>query len=354
VKSRQIAEKWSKTNNFKLIDSNAVECRLIFNWDSVSFYILCHDGGQGRWNVWSEDGRVLKMMTAIQDFVHACKKRSLDEVLNFIQDALTPLAQGEVDEAEGACAAAPIPVRAPPVVDDDVDEGLAIDDDDPSYRMGDSSSDDGGYDASYYDGDADLDDNPRPGPSHQQSPGANMSISPQSERFFSGNANAIACHRILKDLKSLQASEGEFGVKGLPRGDNLLIWDVGLAVPPESQLGEDLKRYSKVYMHEAMISMEMEFPPDYPMSPPFVRVLRPRIKFLTGHVTIGGSVCMEMLTKSGWRPTNDIESILVQIRSEILSDPKTRIDFSHGDREYDKHEAKVAFQRMVQKYGWSS
>ena len=26
-----------------------------------------------------------------------------------------------------------------------------------------------------------------------------------------------------------------------------------------------------------------------------------------GHVTIGGSICMEMLTKSGWRPTNDIE-----------------------------------------------
>jgi hypothetical protein len=26
-----------------------------------------------------------------------------------------------------------------------------------------------------------------------------------------------------------------------------------------------------------------------------------------GHVTIGGSICMEMLTKSGWRPTNDLE-----------------------------------------------
>ena len=31
------------------------------------------------------------------------------------------------------------------------------------------------------------------------------------------------------------------------------------------------------------------------------------IIFVTGHVTIGGSICMEMLTKSGWRPTNDIE-----------------------------------------------
>ena len=79
------------------------------------------------------------------------------------------LAQGDVDELEEAgAAAAPLPVRAAPVVDDDIDEGLAIDDDDPSYRMGDnSSSDDGGYDATYYDGDVDLDD-ARPGPSHQQ------------------------------------------------------------------------------------------------------------------------------------------------------------------------------------------
>ena len=28
---------------------------------------------------------------------------------------------------------------------------------------------------------------------------------------------------------------------------------------------------------------------------------------LPGHVTVGGSICMELLTRSGWKPTNDIE-----------------------------------------------
>jgi len=77
----------------------------------------------------------------------------------------------------------------------------------------------------------------------------------------------------------------------------------------------------------------MKFPKDYPMNPPFVRVIRPRFKFLTGsysnmlvlsilytlacayknlsastgHITIGGSICMQMLTRSGWSPSNDIE-----------------------------------------------
>ena len=82
--------------------------------------------------------------------------------------------------------------------------------------------------------------------------------------------------------------------------------------------------------------MEMKFPKDYPMNPPFVRVIRPRFKFLTGvcsfvslpircvslpircvslsmpsgHITVGGSICMQMLTRSGWSPSNDIEVCL--------------------------------------------
>jgi hypothetical protein len=31
-----------------------------------------------------------------------------------------------------------------------------------------------------------------------------------------------------------------------------------------------------------------------------VRVIRPRFAFHTGHVTVGGSICIELLTSSGW------------------------------------------------------
>lgn len=83
-------------------------------------------------------------------------------------------------------------------------------------------------------------------------------------------------------------------------------------------------------LYQPVIEMEMQFPKEYPMFPPFVRVIRPRFKFLTGknhdfvtdsnkhmishkgHVTIGGSICMEMLTRSGWSPSNDIEVLWVE------------------------------------------
>lgn len=74
-------------------------------------------------------------------------------------------------------------------------------------------------------------------------------------------------------------------------------------------------------------------------------------KFLTGHITVGGSVCMEALTPKGWVPTNDIESILVQVRAAICSDDKARLD-STG-RPYDASEAQRAFDRMCAKYGWN-
>ena len=63
----------------------------------------------------------------------------------------------------------------------------------------------------------------------------------------------------------------------------------------------------------------MDFPPEYPFKPPFIRALRPRFAFHTGHITIGGSVCMELLTTSGWSAANSVESILIQIRTEITA-----------------------------------
>ena len=47
-----------------------------------------------------------------------------------------------------------------------------------------------------------------------------------------------------------------------------------------------------------------------------------------------------------------LQSILVQIRAEIMSDQQARLD-SNPDRPYDEAEAKQAFERMVQRYGWN-
>ena len=55
----------------------------------------------------------------------------------------------------------------------------------------------------------------------------------------------------------------------------------------------------------------------YPFEPPFVRVVRPRFKKQTGFV-MNGALCMELLTNDGWNPVNDIESVIVSIRSLLV------------------------------------
>ncbi|EED19485.1 ubiquitin conjugating enzyme, putative [Talaromyces stipitatus ATCC 10500] len=124
-------------------------------------------------------------------------------------------------------------------------------------------------------------------------------------------------------------------------------------------LGQDLQKAGL-----QSIILEMRFPPDFPMSPPFVRVIRPRLLEFNqgggGHVTMGGALCMELLTGSGWLPTFSIENVLLSIRLALCSiDPKParlastsswswRLD--KGD--YSVMEAVDAYTRACRAHGW--
>jgi hypothetical protein len=69
-------------------------------------------------------------------------------------------------------------------------------------------------------------------------------------------------------------------------------WEVGLpaSVLPEV-LQEDFSQWSQKTEEPPMILSHIVYPSDYPNSPPFVRIIRPRFQYMTGHVTIGGSIC---------------------------------------------------------------
>jgi ubiquitin-conjugating enzyme E2 Q len=106
------------------------------------------------------------------------------------------------------------------------------------------------------------------------------------------------------------------------------------------------------------VILEMRFGPDYPMSPPFIRVIKPRfMSFMAGgggHVTAGGAICMELLTNSGWSAVSSIESVLLQVRMAISStDPRpAQLDSYHGG-DYGIGEAIDAYLRACQVHGWT-
>lgn len=106
--------------------------------------------------------------------------------------------------------------------------------------------------------------------------------------------------------------------------------------------------------------LEFRFGAGFPFSPPFVRVVRPRfLPFAQGgggHVTVGGAICSEILTNSGWSAVMSIEKVLLQIRLGLTeSDPPARLEMTNGmsdTGDYSIGEAVDAYQRAARSHGW--
>lgn len=170
-----------------------------------------------------------------------------------------------------------------------------------------------------------------------------------------------ATMRLIRDLKSIQKGDPkQLGFSAAPSIDkksgleNLYVWDIKLfGFDKDSELAKDMATFQKK-TNQDHILLELRFSKDYPFAPPFVRVVRPRFAFRTGHVTIGGSICMELLTNSGWNSTNDIESILIQIRAEMTGG-NARLDAGMSNTyEYTEQEAWDAFFRAASTHGWNT
>jgi ubiquitin-conjugating enzyme E2 Q len=189
-----------------------------------------------------------------------------------------------------------------------------------------------------------------------------------------------ASQRITSELKHILASNPEAqGYSVATIKDNLYHWQVEFFnFEPKELIAQDLLR-----LNQKSIILHITFPSQYaliyssiffilifryPQSPPFCRVIKPRFAFHTGnipnpsllsiflihswlgHVTIGGSICTELLTNKGWTSANTIEAVVVSIRAQFL-EGGARLDM-HNKRDYTEQEAKEAFNRMVQTHGW--
>lgn len=137
--------------------------------------------------------------------------------------------------------------------------------------------------------------------------------------------------------------------------DNVYQWIVELhSFDKNLQIARDLENAGL-----NSIVMEMRFPPEFPLSPPFLRIIKPRFVRFTegggGHITAGGAMCMELLTTSGWLPAFSIESVLLQVRLAITNElPRpARLDFNSRRTEYAIGEAIHEYKRVCIAHNWA-
>jgi ubiquitin-conjugating enzyme E2 Q len=106
--------------------------------------------------------------------------------------------------------------------------------------------------------------------------------------------------RLMKDFQTLVKSQAQkrpdeaFFFVDPERIENMYQWIVELhSFDPELPLTKDMKNRGI-----PSIVLELRFGNNYPLSPPFVRVIKPRFKAFMqgggGHVTAGGAMCMEV------------------------------------------------------------
>lgn len=212
-------------------------------------------------------------------------------------------------------------------------------------------------------------------------------------------ANAASSKRLASDIKLMQKVQETTPLHELgwyidfSNIDNMFQWIVELhTFDPDLPLAKDMKKAGV-----ASIVLEIRFGRDYPLSPPFVRVIRPKflpfmqgggkstflflnasltyftpaaygfiipsqianadaaIVFIGGHVTIGGAICLEILTNTGWTVAMSMESVLVQVKMAMSSLDPQPARLQNSTRvidDYSPHEAVEAFQRFAHKHKW--
>ncbi|KAK6507399.1 hypothetical protein TWF481_005832 [Arthrobotrys musiformis] len=172
-------------------------------------------------------------------------------------------------------------------------------------------------------------------------------------------ASPLATKRINQELKNLIKTQESHDLEDLgwyinhEHVENVYQWIVELhSFEPTLPLAKDMIKH-KVNS----IVMEVRFGKEFPMSPPFFRIIRPRfLPFMRGgggHVTAGGALCMELLTNSGWSAVSSLESVLLQIRLALCSlEPNPARLEGGGNSSYTPGEARDAFIRACRTHGW--
>lgn len=164
-------------------------------------------------------------------------------------------------------------------------------------------------------------DKPLPGSTKDKQGGKDTKEKQQSSKSSSSSIPPLAPHRqhgtqvrtrrLMKELQEIRRLGDNFITVEL-LDDNLFEWNVKLhQVDKDSALWQDMKETNTEF-----ILLNVTFPDNFPFSPPFMRVLTPRLE--NGYVLDGGAICMELLTPRGWSSAYTVEAVMRQFAASLV------------------------------------
>lgn len=159
-------------------------------------------------------------------------------------------------------------------------------------------------------------------------------------------ASRISGPRLIREKKILESNGFKITI---PDDNNINVWQISVPSSNIDQTSILFKDMTKTHLTELVF--EFRFPHDYPMGIPFVRVIRPVFKFLTGHITKGGAICLDTLTRENWSPALSVLGVISTIIS-VINDGDGALDMCRLTDQYSFSEAKDTFDRLRRVHGW--
>lgn len=160
--------------------------------------------------------------------------------------------------------------------------------------------------------------------------------------------------RIQLDFEEAQRYSKEQGYTVELINNDYELWSVKFNKFDNLPIYDDMQKYKEKYGRD-YLELIFTFPPNYPFIPPFVRVYQPRFVSQTGHVTLGGSVCMGSLTLKGWNSTRTASSLIPEVFAMIMTgeagDKPPQLDLSN-DIPYDLGGAIEGYRNAAKKHKW--
>jgi len=165
---------------------------------------------------------------------------------------------------------------------------------------------------------------------------------------------SASSNRLMKELKEIYRSEkykeNVYQIELI--NDSLYEFNIKLnKIDTDSGLWKDLESL-KNNGGKGHVLLNFHFSERFPFEPPFVRIVYPVIH--GGHVTMGGAICMELLTKQGWSCLYNIESVILQIAATISKGrAPLNLNLNTKIEVYTLSRAQRSFQLVSDQHGWS-
>lgn len=149
--------------------------------------------------------------------------------------------------------------------------------------------------------------------------------------------NKICLKRLTAEIKQVQKTDKiyDYPVKFTYNEEAIHIWTVEIETPTE--------KWGKMIW-------EIRFNNDFPIQPPFVRIVSPAFKYQTGHITVGGAFCNPILTNQKWRSSVSILALLETLLVN-MEEGGAELDKAHKVP-YNYQEALAAYNRYKNAHGW--